>query len=114
MRLQQARRVSILLWLLVTASLLAWGTAGYSWTLCAVATLPMLAPLNGLMSGSRYTFAWASLFAIPYLAFAVTELLANAQARWVGALTLMLVFGWFCSLVAYLRISRLEPSAQSN
>ena len=102
----QALRISVLLWAGVTFSLLGWGFAGYSWLLCAIAILPLLAPLNGLIHGRRYTFAWASLFAIPYMAFAITELLANPRARWVGALTLLLVFAWFCSLVVYLRLSR--------
>jgi uncharacterized membrane protein len=104
-----AQRSSIVLWLLVSLSLLAWGFAGYSWTLCIVAALPMLTPLNGLIRGRRYTFAWASLFAIPYMAFAVTELLTNRGARTVGALTLFLVFAWFCALVSFLRVSRADP-----
>ena len=107
----QALKVSVILWVCVTFSLLAWGFAGYSWLLCAIAIVPLLAPLNGLIHGRRYTFAWASLFAIPYMAFAITELLANPFARWVGALTLLLVFGWFCSLVMYLRLSRASPVA---
>ncbi len=105
---QHALRLSIVLWLCVTLSLLAWGFAGYSWALCIVAAVPLLAPLNGLIRGRRHTFAWASLFAIPYMAFAITELLANAHARWVASLTLLLVFGWFCSLVVYLRVSRAQ------
>lgn len=108
MNRQTAQWASIALWLLVTLSLLAWGFAGYSWSLCAVAVLPMLTPLHGLILGRRYTFAWASLFAIPYMAFAVTEVLSNRQARAVGGLTLVLVFAWFCALVLFLRISRGE------
>ena len=104
-----AHRASIALWLLVILSLLAWGMAGYSWILCAIAVVPMLAPLNGLIRGRRYTFAWAALFAIPYMSFAVTELLTNREARTVGALTLLLVFAWFCALVLFLRTSRAEP-----
>jgi len=106
MNRQSAQRASIVLWLLVTLSLLAWGFAGYSWTLCVVAALPLLTPLNGLLRGQRYTFAWASLFAIPYIAFAVMELLTNRDAYAVGAMTLLLVFAWLCSLVLFLRISR--------
>jgi uncharacterized membrane protein len=56
--------------------------------------------------GRRYTYAWATLFAIPYLAFAVTELLANPAARWVAATTLLLVFAWFCTMILFLRASR--------
>ena len=99
-------RLTIWLWVAVALSLLAWTFAGYSWQLCVIAVLPLLAPLNGLVRGRRYTYAWATLFAIPYLAFAVTELLANPAARWVAAMSLMLVFGWFCTMVLFLRASR--------
>jgi len=37
------------------------------------AAAPLFAPLPGLVRGRRYTYAWASLFAVPYVAFAVTE-----------------------------------------
>ena len=55
--------------------------------------------------GHRYTYAWASLLSTGYLLFALTELLVNPAARWVAGLSLLLVFGWFCTMVAYLRIS---------
>lgn len=102
----RARAACIILWALLCLSLLAWYLAGYPGWLCLLAMLPLLAPLNGLIRGHRYTFAWASLFTIPYLAFALTEMLANPAARRVAAVTLMLVFAWFCSLVIYLRVSR--------
>ena len=76
-----AHSLTIWLWGAIAASLLAWISAGYSWPFCVLAVLPLLAPLNGLLRGRRYTYAWATLFAVPYLAFAVTELLANPQAR---------------------------------
>ena len=79
---------------------------GYSWPICILAVLPLLAPLNGLLRGRRYTYAWATLFAIPYLVFALTELLVNPAARWVAALSLLLVFGWFCTMIFFLRVSR--------
>ena len=101
-------RLTIWLWVAVALSLLAWTVAGYSWQLCVIAVLPLLAPLNGLVRGRRYTYAWATLFAIPYLAFAVTELLANPRARWVAALSLLLVFAWFCTMILFLRASRVH------
>jgi uncharacterized membrane protein len=100
------RRVTVAIWAAVAASLLCWTLVGYSWFLCAIAALPLLAPLRGLILGRRYTYAWATLFAIPYLIFAVTELLANPAARWVAAASLLLVFGWFCSMILFLRASR--------
>lgn len=106
MNVARARVLSITLWVALCASLLAWALAGYPWLLCALAVLPLLTPLPGLMRGQRRTFAWASIFTVPYLAFAIMELLANREARVVGGATLLLVFAWFCSLVLFLRLSR--------
>lgn len=102
---RNARRLTIVLWVAVALSLLAWIAVGYAWLFCVLAVLPLLAPLHGLVTGSRYTYAWATLFAVPYLAFALTELLVNPAARWVASLSLLLVFGWFCTMVLFLRAS---------
>ncbi len=106
MTLETARSLAIWLWGAVVLSLLAWMLAGYPWPICILAALPLLAPLSGLIRGRRHTYAWATLFAVPYLAFAVTELLVNPAARWVAAMSLLLVFGWFCTMVLFLRVSR--------
>ncbi len=102
----RARRASIWLWAALASSLACWYTAGYPWPICALAVLLLLAPLRGLVRGRRYTYAWATLFAVPYLIFAVTELLVNPRAHWVAALSLLLIFAWFCAMVLYLRASR--------
>jgi uncharacterized membrane protein len=99
------RLLTIWLWLAVSLSLLAWIAVGYPWPVCVVAVLPLLAPLHGLVRGRRYTYAWATLFAVPYLAFALTELLVNPAARWVASISLLLVFGWFCTMILFLRTS---------
>jgi uncharacterized membrane protein len=104
--LASSRRLSVSLWIAVSLSLLAWMLAGYPATLCILAVVPLLAPLNGLIRGKRYTYAWATLFAVPYLMFCVTELLVNPEARWVAGASLLLVFGWFCTLINFLRASR--------
>jgi len=101
-----ARSLTIWLWIAVALSLLAWMAVGYPWPICVLAVLPLLAPLNGLIRGRRHTYAWATLFAIPYLAFAITELLVNPAARWVAGFSLLLVFGWFCTMILFLRASR--------
>jgi uncharacterized membrane protein len=99
------RLLTVWLWFAVSLSLLAWIAVGYPWPICVLATLPLLAPLHGLIQGRRYTYAWATLFAIPYLAFALTELLVNPAARWVASISLLLVFGWFCTMILFLRAS---------
>jgi uncharacterized membrane protein len=102
---RKARMLTIWLWAAVALSLLSWITAGYPWPICVLAVVPLLAPLRGLAQGRRYTYAWATLFAIPYLIFALTELLVNPAARWVASLSLLLVFAWFCTMVLFLRAS---------
>jgi uncharacterized membrane protein len=102
----RARSLTIWLWVAVVLSLLAWILAGYPWPICILAALPLLAPLSGLLHGRRHTYAWATLFAVPYLVFALTELLVNPAARWVAAMSLLLVFGWFCTMILFLRASR--------
>jgi len=101
-----ARALTIGLWFAIAVSFLAWTSAGYPWPMCVLAVLPLLVPLNGIVRGRRYTYGWATLFAIPYLAFALTELLVNRQARWVAAMSLLLVFAWFCTMILFLRASR--------
>jgi uncharacterized membrane protein len=106
--LSTTRSLTIWLWVAVALSLLGWMSAGYPWLICALAVLPLLAPLNGLARGRRHTYAWATLFAVPYLAFALTELLVNPAARWVAAMSLLLVFAWFCIMILFLRASRVH------
>jgi uncharacterized membrane protein len=100
------RSLTLWLWTAVVLSLLAWMMVGYPWPICLLAALPLLVPLNGLLRGRRHTYAWATLFAIPYLVFALTELLVNPAARWVAGMSLLLVFGWFCTMILFLRASR--------
>jgi uncharacterized membrane protein len=102
------RRLTVWLWAATALSLVAWSFVGYSRLLCLLAVVPLLAPLPGLLRGQRYTYAWATLFAIPYLTFALMELLANRQARWVASGSLLLVFAWFCTMILYLRASRAQ------
>jgi uncharacterized membrane protein len=102
----KARLATVWLWAAVALSLLSWYAVGYPWLICVLAVGPLLAPLSGLWRGRRYTYAWATLFAVPYLIFAITELLVNPAARWVASCSLFLVFGWFCTMVLYLRASR--------
>ena len=106
---RSARRLTIGLWVAVTLSLLAWIAVGYPWIICVLAVLPLLAPLKGLILGRRHTYAWASLFTVPYLTFTLTELLVNPAARWVASISLLLVFGWFCAMVLFLRASPRHP-----
>jgi uncharacterized membrane protein len=102
---RKTRMLTIGLWIAVALSLLSWTLVGYPWAICVLAVLPLTAPLRGLIQGRRYTYAWATLFAIPYLVFALTELLVNPAARWAASISLLLIFSWFCTMILFLRAS---------
>lgn len=72
----------------------------------AFLTLPLWAPLYGLVRGQRRTFAWATLCVIPYFVVGVTEAIANPATRAWSASCLALALLLFVGLIGYLRVSR--------
>lgn len=74
--------------------------------LAVLFTLPLWAPLHGLIKGQRRTYAWATLCVIPYFILGITETIANPATRgWTGTcLALALVL--FVGLIGYLRVTR--------
>ncbi len=73
-------------------------------------TLPLAAPLPGLWRRHRTTAVWASFVLTPYLAVALMEVVANPAAWWPASLVILLCLLALVSLVAWLRISRLQRS----
>jgi uncharacterized membrane protein len=91
---------------LVGAALLAGRPSLPRLGLALVATAPLAYGLWRLRSGERRVYAWMTLVAIPYLALALTEAVANPQVRtWAGA-CLFTAFALFVALIACLRASR--------
>jgi uncharacterized membrane protein len=70
-------------------------------------TLPLLAPLFGIMRGQRYTYQWASLLILLYVAEGVvrgvTDTGTSGALAWVE-FVLALVF--FAAVVGYARLTR--------
>jgi len=75
-----------------------------AWTFAML--LPIVAPLPGLLRGSRRTYAWATLCVAPYLVYGVTEIVANPAVRVAAAAILFASLAWFVALITYLRVSR--------
>ncbi|HWK75804.1 MAG TPA: DUF2069 domain-containing protein [Povalibacter sp.] len=69
-------------------------------------TLPLWAPLRGLIRRDRRTYAWATLCVIPYFILGVTEAIANPVTRAWSATCLALALMLFVSLIGYLRATR--------
>lgn len=107
LRAAGTRRVAVTAWLLLMLSVAAWASeaASIGRIFAAIAFLPLLLPLPGLLGNSSRALRAAPLALAPVLALAITEILANPPARpWAG-LSLALVFVAFAALVAAIRAS---------
>jgi uncharacterized membrane protein len=62
-----------------------------SWLLTAVATLPLLLPLNGVWHGSLRSMTWAGYLLMLYLVIGVMEAWANPPQRLPALLQIGLV-----------------------
>jgi uncharacterized membrane protein len=98
------RRVAVAVWLLLVVSVAIWPlAAGIGWALTALACLPLLLPLPGLLRGSLRALRGATLALAPLLAIAVTEYLVRPPARpWAG-ISLALAIAAFAAILAALR-----------
>ncbi len=106
------RRFTLVLIVLLIVLVLCWNlSAGISASRAVLAlalTLPLWAPLRGLVQRNRRTYAWATLCVIPYFVMGLTESIANPQGRlWSGA-CLALALLLFVGLIGYLRATRLR------
>ena len=77
-----------------------------------VKTLPLLAPLMGVLAGRRYTFKWAMMLALPYFMEGATRAYADTPPSSLYATgEAALAAAFFLSCIAYLRSSRAAASA---
>ena len=107
LRAAGTRRVAIAAWLLLMLSVAAWAleAVGIGHTFAAIAFLPLLLPLPGLLGNSGRALRAAPLALAPVLALAITEIVANPPARpWPG-LSLALVLTAFAAIIAAIRTS---------
>jgi uncharacterized membrane protein len=78
---------------------------GGSWLV--LKTLPLLAPLRGVLHGRRYTFQWSSLAVWAYFAEGVVRAWSDHGASaTLAAVEIVLSLAYFGSAVAFLRSSR--------
>ncbi|HKX58971.1 MAG TPA: DUF2069 domain-containing protein [Steroidobacteraceae bacterium] len=104
-RARVTRRVAIVTWLGLIASVAIWPlpVAGIGTVAALIAGLPLLLPLPGLARASRRAFRAAPMALAPALALSITECLVNPAARIAAVATLTLAFAAFASLLAALR-----------
>ena len=79
---------------------------GGSWL--ALKTLPLLAPLMGVLHGRRYTYQWASMLILAYFAEGVVRAFSDIGVSAALALAeALLALIFFVSSVFYARLTRL-------
>ena len=78
---------------------------GGSWLV--LKTLPLLAPLFGVLRSRRYTFQWSPMLILAYLAEgAVRAATETGTARWMAVLEISLALGFVLASVQYVRATR--------
>jgi uncharacterized membrane protein len=81
---------------------------GGSWLV--LKTLPLLAPLFGILHGRRYTHQWASLLILAYLTEGLVRATSDTGAmRVMAGIEVLLATAFFVATVLYARVTR--PSA---
>lgn len=78
---------------------------GGSWLVLKV--LPLLAPVFGVLHSRRYTFQWASMLVLSYVAEGVVRIATEpGLSRWLAALEVLFALAFFFAAVLYARTTR--------
>ena len=81
------------------------GGAG-NWILALVATIPLLLPVKGVLSGSLRSITWAGYLVMLYLIIGVVEAWANPPQRIPALLQVLIVILFVGSVLAFSRSTR--------
>jgi len=78
---------------------------GGSWL--ALKALPLALALNGVFSGNRYTYQWASMLILAYFAEGTTRAWAElGLSRTLAAAEIVLALAFFAAAVSFARLTR--------
>jgi len=78
---------------------------GGSWL--ALKSLPLLAPLFGVLQGKRYTYQWSSMLVLTYAAEGVVRAATESAAfRLLAVMEVVLSLVFFASAILYVRVTR--------
>ncbi len=73
----------------------------------AFKALPLLLPLFGILHGRRYTYKWASLLILVYLAEGVVRAVSEqGMVRYMAVVEIALSLVFFVAAIAYVRLTR--------
>ncbi len=105
-----ARGAALLLHLALIIGLVAW----CGWLPGLLLSLPLLAPLPGLLRHSTYTAGWATMLVVFYVAGLMAEGVAIPARHGIGtALSVVAALDFVC-LVLFVRFSARERAAAQS
>ena len=76
----------------------------------ALAALPLLMPLPGLLRGRPYTYKWVGFLTLLYFCVGISESIANPELRIYGIVTTMASLALFLAAIYYTRFLRTSES----
>ena len=107
-RLAGAAYLALLLLQPAWHALLPEPTDNRNWVLAAVATLPLLVPLRGVLTGSMRSMTWAGYLVMVYIAVGIMEAWSNPPQRIPALLQTALVVVFVGGLLVVSRSRRPE------
>ena len=80
----------------------------------AIALLPMMPALRGMLHGKVYTHQWSSFLSLPYFAFGVDAIIHRAENNGLGMVLVALSFLWFFGCIYYAKCSKTATQNQNT
>lgn len=102
--------LSLLCWITLPERSAIFPTA----TLLAIALLPLLLPLRGLLHGKPYTHAWNSFLMLFYFTFAVGELYSAEHFDFYPALVVLFSMVCFSASILFIRFNAKMANTSQN
>ena len=78
------------------------------WLPLVLTLAPLMLPLQGLLTGRRYTYKWSGFMALAYFAYAVDSLFIAGWSAILGVFEVAATSTWFVSGMFYVRRTRTQ------
>jgi len=102
--------LTLLCWIILPERSVLFPTA----TLLALALIPLLLPLRGLLHGKPYTHAWNSFLMLFYFTFAVGELYSSEHFDFYPALAVLFSIVCFIGSILFIRFNAKVVGTSQN
>lgn len=115
-----ARNITLMGYLGIGCLLIMWygwlapSSALPAWLVLGMLLTPMLFPLQGLVTGRPYTYAWSAFLSLFYFTHGITEAFSMPQERLYGLFEVALSILWFTGAILFVRLSKRRNGASGE